>query len=170
MVLIDIILAALIGFGVVKGLYKGFFVEVASLLALLLGAYGAAHFSNHAGAAISKHFDWSEKIISITAFVATFVAIVFAISLAGKALTKLANFASLGILNKLAGGFFGGLKAVLLISVVLLVFDGLNTNLTIVSEADIKASILYKKVQSLAPIILPSIIGENTPLEFTHFP
>jgi len=94
----------------------------------------------------------------------------FAISLAGKALTKLANFASLGILNKLAGGFFGGLKAVLLISVVLLVFDGLNTNLTIVSEADIKASILYKKVQSLAPIILPSIIGENTPLEFTDFP
>jgi hypothetical protein len=53
---------------------------------------------------------------------------------------------------------------------VLLVFDGLNTNLTIVSEADIKASILYKKVQSLAPIILPSIIGENTPLEFTDFP
>ena len=48
MAIIDIILGALILYGLVKGLSKGFFVEIASLLALLAGVYGAVHFSNYA--------------------------------------------------------------------------------------------------------------------------
>ena len=167
---IDITLVALIGFGAVKGLFKGFFVEVASLLALFMGAYSSVHFSNYAGALIAKHFEWSEKTLTITAFIITFLVIVFAISFAGKALTKLASFASLGILNKILGGLFGGLKAALLVSVVLLVFDRLNTSLPIVSEASIAESIFYKRVQSLAPAILPNIVGENAPLDLSDFP
>lgn len=170
MTVIDITLAALIGLGIVKGLFKGFFVEVASLLALLMGAYGAIHFSNYAGVFIAKYFELSEKTASITAFIITFIAIVFAISFAGKALTKLASFASLGILNKILGGLFGGFKAALLVSVVLLVFDTLNTSLPIVSEASIAESVFYKRVQSLAPAILPNIVGENAPLDLSGFP
>ena len=48
MSVIDIIIGALILYGVVKGLFKGLFVEVTSLLALLVGVYGAVHFSNYA--------------------------------------------------------------------------------------------------------------------------
>tara|TARA_Y100000991_G_scaffold108424_1_gene81698 strand:- start:410 stop:928 length:519 start_codon:yes stop_codon:yes gene_type:complete len=169
MSVIDTTLAALIGLGAAKGLFKGFFVEVASLLALLMGTYGAVHFSNYAGMFIAKFFEWSEKTASITAFIITFLAIVFAVSFAGKALTKLASFASLGILNKLLGGLFGGLKAALLISVALLVFDALNRNLPVVSEASIAESVFYKPVQSLAPAILPNIVGEKSPLNLPDF-
>ena len=41
MAIIDIILSALILYGLIKGLSKGFFVEVTSLLALLVGVYGS---------------------------------------------------------------------------------------------------------------------------------
>ena len=51
------------------------------------------------------------------------VIIVLAISLAGKALTKLADFAALGLLNKLLGGVFGGLKIGLILSILLIVFS-----------------------------------------------
>ena len=166
---IDIILAALIGFGIVKGLYRGLLVEVASLLAILMGAYAAARFSNYAGVLIAKHFESSENTVSITAFVITFLASFFVISFVGKALTKLASFASLGVLNKILGGLFGGLKAAILVSVVLLVFDTLNTTLPIVSEASIAESVFYKRVQSLAPAILPNIVGENSPLNLSGF-
>lgn len=169
MSVIDIILATAIGLGAIKGFYKGLFVEVASLLALLAGAYGAAYFSHYAGAIIVKCFDWSEKTVSITAFVITFFLFVVVISFAGKALTKLASLASLGILNKTLGGLFGGLKAATIISIVLLVFDALNTSLPIVSEDSIADSVLYRPVQSLAEI-LPSIVGENVPLNISDFP
>ncbi len=94
MSIIDIVLAALILFGFIRGLFKGLFVEIASLLALVLGIYGAIHFSYFAAGFLESKVDWSEKTINIVAFAITFVIIVLAISLAGKALTKLADFAA----------------------------------------------------------------------------
>ena len=56
MSVIDIIIGALILYGVVKGLFKGLFVEVTSLLALLVGVYGAVHFSNYAAEILLNNF------------------------------------------------------------------------------------------------------------------
>lgn len=155
---LDIILAALLLFGLVRGFMKGLFVEVASLVALIAGVYGAIHFSNFAADFLQSKFDWSEKTINITAFAITFVIIILAISLAGKALTKIADFAALGILNKLLGGIFGALKIGLILSVLLIVFDKMNKTIPFVDKADLEDSILYKPVKSLAPMIFPSII------------
>ena len=158
MSVLDIILGALLLFGLVRGFMKGLFVEVASLIALVAGVYGAIHFSNFAADLLQSRFDWSEKTINITAFAITFVIIVIAISLAGKALTKIADFAALGIINKLLGGVFGALKIGLILSVLLIVFDNMNRTIPFVDKADLEDSILYKPVKSLAPMIFPSII------------
>jgi membrane protein required for colicin V production len=85
-----------------------------------------------------------------------------AISLAGKALTKLADFAALGIINKLAGGVFGALKIGLILSILLIVFNKLNNTLPFMEQEDIEESILYKPVKSLAPMIFPNLIKSET--------
>ena len=162
---LDIILAALLLFGLVRGFMKGLFVEVASLVALVAGVYGAIHFSNFAASFLEGRFDWSEKTINITAFAITFVVIILVISLAGKALTKIADFAALGILNKLLGGVFGALKIGLILSVLLIVFDKMNRTIPFVDKADLEDSVLYKPVKSLAPIIFPSIIKSDAEQE-----
>jgi len=166
MPVVDIVLGALIIYGVVKGFFKGLFVEVASLLALVLGVYGAVHFSNYASEFLSNHVDWSEKALSVTSFAITFVIIVLAISLAGKAMTKLANFAALGIINKLLGALFGGLKIALILSVLLLVFKRVNSTLSLVSNEELELSMLYEPVGALAPMILPRFIDEDQSLDF----
>lgn len=155
---IDIVLGALILFGLVRGFMKGLFVEVASLVALVAGVYGAIHFSNFAADFLQSRTEWNEKTINITAFAITFVIIVLAISLAGKALTKLANFAALGILNKLFGAVFGALKIALVLSVVLNIFDKMNSTITFINEEDIDDTVLYKPVKSLVPMIFPNIL------------
>ncbi|NMH88885.1 CvpA family protein [Flavivirga algicola] len=159
--IIDIVLAAFILFGLIRGFMKGLFVEVASLVALIAGVYGAIHFSNFAGDFLESKVDWNENSINITAFAITFVIIVLAITLAGKALTKLANFAALGIINKLLGGLFGGLKIALILSVILIVFDRMNSAIPFTDEETLETSILYKPVKSLVPTILPSIMGSD---------
>ena len=161
MPVIDILLLTAIGFGVVRGLYKGLFVEIATLLALVLGAYGAAYFGNYASDFLLSHLDWSEKTIAISAFVITFVVIVIAISLAGKALTKLASFAALGLLNKILGGVFGGLKIALICSLLILVAETFNGPISIIPTEKIHASTLYKPVQLLAPAILPAFMSRT---------
>ena len=161
MALIDIILGSLLLFGLVRGFMKGLFVEVASLIALIAGVYGAIHFSNFAAEFLYKNLDWDEKYINIVAFAITFVIIVLVIALAGKALTKLANFAALGILNKLLGGVFGALKIGLILSVLLIVFDTMNNTIPFADERDLEESILYKPVKGLAPMIFPSILNKG---------
>jgi membrane protein required for colicin V production len=162
MSIIDIILGALLLFGLIRGAMKGLFVEVASLVALVLGVYGAIHFSGFAAGFLESKVDWNEKTINIVAFAITFVIIVLAISLAGKALTKLADFAALGIINKLAGGLFGALKIGLILSVLLIVFNKLNNTLPFMEQEDLEESILYKPVKSLAPMIFPNLIKSET--------
>lgn len=161
MSVIDIVLGALILFGLVRGFMKGLFVEVASLVALIAGVYGAIHFSNFASEFLKSKVDWNEKTINIVAFAITFVIIILVIGLAGKALTKLADFAALGIINKLLGGAFGALKIGLILSVILIVFDRFNSTITFADEETLEESALYKPVKSLVPIIFPNILKEK---------
>ncbi|WP_072347603.1 CvpA family protein [Flavobacteriaceae bacterium A100] len=158
MSVLDIILGALILFGLVRGFWKGLFVEVASLVALVAGVYGAIHFSGYAATFLQNKFSWEEKYVNIVAFAITFIVIILVISLAGKALTKLANFAALGILNKLLGGVFGALKIGLILSVILGVFSKMNETIPFLGEEDLKESVLYEPVKSLAPTVFPNII------------
>lgn len=157
---IDIILALFITFGFVKGLFKGLFVEIASLLALILGIYGAIHFSDFVGNYLYNLLEWDKKYVGLTSFIITFILIVIAITLLGKFFTKLADFAALGILNKLFGGIFGLLKITLIASVLLMFFHKINSKTEMVKQTTIQESILYLPVKEMAPLVFPSFFDE----------
>ncbi|TDU43315.1 membrane protein required for colicin V production [Gelidibacter sediminis] len=167
MSVLDIVLIALILFGLVRGLMKGFFVEIASLVALVAGVYGAIHFSNYAATFIDENSGWDQKTVNIMAFAATFLIIVLVIAIAGKALTKLADFAALGIVNKLLGAIFGALKIAVILSVILNVFDSMNRAIPLTDETSIEDSVLYAPVKSLVPTIFPIILDKKKELEET---
>lgn len=158
---LDIIILALLAFGLVNGFKNGLFVEVASLVALVAGVYGAIHFSNYAAEFLMDKVDWNEKTVNITAFIITFIVIVILIGLAGKALTKLADFAALGILNKFLGSIFGVLKIAVILSVVLIIFDSMNKTLPFTDKEDIEDSLLYEPIKSLVPSVFPIILEKK---------
>jgi len=154
----DIIIVSLLLFGFVRGVMKGFFVEVASLAALIGGVYGAIHFSYFIGDYLKEAVSWSKEYISLAAFAATFIAIIVTVAFLGKILTKLANFASLGVINKILGGVFGTLKIGLILSIVFIFFGKMNETIPFVKKETLDASILYAPVKKITPILFPSII------------
>ncbi|WP_299670470.1 CvpA family protein [uncultured Polaribacter sp.] len=164
----DIIIAALLLFGFVRGIMKGLFVEVASLVALIAGVYGAIHFSYFIGDFLKETVSWSEEYISLAAFAGTFIIIIIIIAFLGKILTKLADFAALGILNKILGGVFGCLKIGLILSVIFIFFGKMNDTIPFLEKETLEESILYEPVKKIAPTIFPSIIKneeeEKTPI------
>ncbi len=155
---IDIIFGIILILGFIQGIRKGLFVELASLVGLILGIYGAIHFSYYVGNWLVNKTSWSEQVINLTAFAITFIIIVLAVSLAGKLLTKVANFAMLGIVNKLAGAVFAVLKFAFLLSVVLMFLDAADRQVNLIGEDKKEESVLYPIVQPLAPMLLPSIL------------
>jgi len=154
----DIVIAALLIFAFVRGLLKGLFVEVASLVALIAGVYGAIHFSYFVGILLAKYISWEERYITIISFAITFAIIVLVIGLLGKLFTKIADFASLGLLNKLFGGVFGVLKVGLILSVVLLIFSKLNDTIPFISNEQKEEAILYEPIKNLAPMLFPNFL------------
>ena len=161
MSIIDIILGVILLFAFYNGLKKGLFVTLASLIGLVAGVYGAIYFSHFAAAYLSNSFSWSEQTINLVAFAITFLAIVLVVSLAGKLLTKIADFAALGLINKLAGGVFNALKYAFIVSVIFM-FINASTEVSglLISEEKKADSALYEPIASIAPILLPNLLAE----------
>ncbi|MFN4762128.1 CvpA family protein [Gillisia sp. Q332] len=158
--IIDIILAVILLYGLIRGFFRGFFAELASLVAFVAGIYVAVYFSHILSDYLIDKVSWSIQFVKLIAFVITFVLIVFVISLAGKFLTGIMNFAALGIINKLAGAGFGLIKLAFIISVVIMFFGETNEDINIVEEETIEDSLLFPHVKAIAPVLLPAILRE----------
>lgn len=158
---VDIILGIILIIAFYTGIKKGLFVTLASLIGLIAGVYCAIYFSHYAGAFLYGAFDWSEQTTNLAAFAVTFLAVIFAVTMAGKLLTKIADFAALGIINKFAGGIFSTLKYAFIISVIFM-FINASTSVSgfLISEEKKSNSVLYAPIASLAPILLPNLLAD----------
>lgn len=162
--LFDVVLVGFLIYGIVRGAWNGFFVELASFLSLIVGIYIAIRFSFLTQSIIEGHVSWSPKTIHIVAFLLTFVLVVVGISMLGKVFTTLANFASLGIMNKIGGGFFGLLKTLLILSVSLHFFHKFNNRVALVEKETLQASALYYPTLEVSGLVFPAL--ENWFMEF----
>lgn len=156
--IIDIILSIFLLLGIVRGFFKGFFVELAGLVALVLGIYGAIHFSDRMYYFLSLFITWEEKYLSIVAFALTFILIVVLISIIGKVLTQMAGVLALGLVNRLLGAVFGMLKTAFLASIFFMFMN--KSEAFRIEEETKEGAVLYPQVEKLAPMLLPTIISE----------
>lgn len=152
---IDIVLAALLVFGLIKGLRNGLFVELASLISLFVGIYIAIKFSDLVRDAVGSAVSWSPKTVQVTAFVLTLIVVVVAIHLLAKALTGIASFAFVGWLNTLGGGLFALIKTVLLLGVVLSLLQKVNLNNMLISKETQENSLLFNPILKTSEFLLP---------------
>ena len=160
--LLDIVLALLLAYGLYKGLRNGLFVEIASIVALVAGIYGAIHFSYVASDYLSEQLPWEPRTIKLAAFGLTFLAILIAVHLLGRFLTKIADFAMLGFLNTLAGGVFGLVKMGVILGALLIYFERANSSLNLVPSKTIKESILYEPVKEIGAFVFDRVLEPGT--------
>lgn len=154
---LDIILGIILVIAVFDGIKNGLFVELASLISLILGIYFAIKFSFFARDILLRFTHWNPKTIQIIAFIITFLVVISAISFLGQFLTKIADFAHLGVINKLGGGFFRLLKAIVILSIFLNLFEKLNFNNVFARKETLDKSLFYRPIQKTAGLIYPSI-------------
>lgn len=159
--LLDVILGLLLAFGLYKGLKNGLFVELASIVALIAGIFGAIHFSYITGEYLAENLHWDEKYMNIASFMFTFIIILVLVHLLAKLLTKIADFAMLGLLNKIAGGIFGTLKVAVMIGAVLVFFDTVNQAKNIIEEETKNESVLYGPLKEIGAFIFSKVLIVN---------
>lgn len=156
--IVDIIITVILLLGLVNGFKRGLFIEITSLLGLVLGVYGAIHFSYYLASILESSVNWDASLIQIVAFAGTFLVIVIGLVILGKLLTKIAETILLGFFNKVLGALFGLLKVGLILSVILIIFGQFNKTLKFMDGSKVKQSSLYEPVKNFAPAIFPNLI------------
>lgn len=149
--IIDIVLLILFAWFAYQGFKKGFIIELASLVALILGIYAAIHFSEYAKYFLVNSLNMDNDYVPITSFVITFIIVVIIVYAFGRILEKLIKMVALGFLNKLAGGIFGILKAAVFVSIAFLILNHYNINF--ISAEKRNNSLMYSPIEGIAPFV-----------------
>jgi membrane protein required for colicin V production len=157
---IDILIIIVLGFAMVRGFINGLVKEVASLAALIIGIWGAIKFSTFTAEKLYDYFDLTGKYVGLISFLITFGIIVIIIHFIGLLVNKLMEAIALGFINRLLGIVFGLLKSVLIMSVIFVVFNAIDSHRPFLPKEKIEQSMLYNPISDIAPAIFP-IIGEG---------
>ena len=150
---LDLFLLIPIALGFIYGLFKGLVRELTSLAAIVLGIYGSKLLAPVVSNILIKSFDFSPKTAQPLSYLLIFIAIAISMLMLAKILDKMFDSMSLGGVNKLFGGVFGALKYALIISVLLNVFDTVNSRFSILKKETKEKSIAYKPLLRIAPAL-----------------
>ena len=118
---LDIIILCILGILIIHGIWKGFILSLATLVALVLGIWAAIHFSGYISTFLVKIFHPSGAWLTIFSYILTFLLVVLVIILIARLLEKVVKTVGLGIPNRIIGGLFGLLKGILVVSFLLFV-------------------------------------------------
>jgi len=158
---LDLIIGLPIVLLAISGFRNGLIKEIASLVALILGIYFAVYFSNIVADYLNEFIDIGYRWLFIIAFILTFIVVVIVVTLIGKLLSKIAALAALGILNRLAGMVFGIVKGIVIMSLMIMLFDMIDSRSAILKNNVKEGSLLYKPVEKVAPFILFNLENIN---------
>ncbi len=149
---LDWVLIALLGFSAVRGFFRGFVVEIASLIAVILGIWIATRYNARVAAWIG--LDTHQEVIS---FIIMFIGVLIIVHLLAKLVTKAMDMAMLGLPNKVAGTLFGALRAAFILSVALNILMSRVAVSGVVSKQTLEGSKLYQPLRAFAPFIIPAL-------------
>jgi len=158
---LDIIMGSLILFGAVKGFFKGFVIEAASIVALIAGILGALLFASTIGDLLSTYFNFKTIPPTGIIFALIFIVIIISINLLAKLLTKFIKMAALGLINRIFGTLFGGLKFAIMLSALLLLLDQFSFLFQYFDTIILEESILYDPIKNLGEILFEWLLDRK---------
>jgi len=150
---VDIILVVLLVAAAINGFTKGFFVELASIVSLILGIWAAVEFSGLVQHWLSKYISWSYESTRLASFILIFVFVVILVHLIATLTEKFVQAIALSIFSRLAGAIFGALKAAFIISILMILISKIEDyTVTIIPERAKAESRFWGPIENMLPI------------------
>lgn len=165
MSLLDIFLLVPLAYGAWRGFRKGLIIEIFTLLAIVVGIYMAVHFSDLVSNKINNNIGEEYSSTPAIAFTLTFLAVGALIYFGGIALEKVIKVVNLSVFNRLLGLLFGTIKALYLLSILLLTYQSYDPNGKLISEESRENSLLYNPIKNTSIKTIPFLSQSRLYLE-----
>jgi membrane protein required for colicin V production len=118
--LLDFLLIVILGYCLVRGIFRGLIKELSSIVGVFGGFYAAYTYYPEVAKHLA-HWVTNPGHLSIISFLIIFVLVFLAVGFAGVVIKYLMNIVFLGWTDRICGAIFGTAKGLLITTVVLLV-------------------------------------------------
>ena len=152
---LDIVLLVLLIPALVRGLKKGFLEQAISLVGVIVGVYLAYRFSGVVCEKLKEYITMSETVLNVMAFALILIVVLLLVQLIAKLVTGVAEMATLGWLNKALGLVFSLAMALLVMSILIILFDTVNVKFELVKSPILEESSLYRPLKDLGYFVFP---------------
>jgi membrane protein required for colicin V production len=117
--LLDMVIIVILGYCLIRGIFRGLVKEISSIIGVLTGFYAAYTYFPILAKPLAR---WISNIayLNILSFMIIFCFIFILISILGIIIKYLLNIAFLGWVDRICGAGFGMIKGILIVSVVLI--------------------------------------------------
>lgn len=139
----------------VHGIMKGFIAQVTAIVSIILGVWLSFKFSDKVCQWLLPYLDVSDKVLHVISFILIMVAVVAGLYLVCRFAQGLFKIVMLGWLDKLLGVVFSLVKGMLLVGVLIILFNTLNTSFHFISEEKLSESVLYTPLKDIAYAVFP---------------
>ncbi|MCK5541854.1 MAG: CvpA family protein [Desulfobacterales bacterium] len=144
----DIAIIIIISFCLIRGVFRGILGELANIIGVVAGFYGAYNYYRQFTPFLEKWIT-SQALISVIVFFVLFSLIFAFIIIIAIGLEKLLKVAFLGWIDKTFGAAFGALKGILIAAVIYIVL----TNVVPQNNALISQSTLAPYVARVSSVL-----------------
>ena len=116
---LDIVIVAILAFAGFSGFKNGFLKEIIGTIALVVGIIGAIILADVGVRFLTEEMELTSPFVPTLSYILVFLALFLAVYATGRILNMLINVTLLGVVNRIAGIVFSGLKYALAISLIL---------------------------------------------------
>ena len=117
--LFDIVIVMIVGYCLIRGIFRGIIKELSSIIGVLGGFYAAYTYYMDVARLLSRWISYT-PFLNIASFLIIFCGIFFIISILGIIIKYLFRIAFLGLVDRICGAGFGVIKGGLIVSVLLI--------------------------------------------------
>ena len=157
MSIIDIILLICFIPALISGLKKGLISQLIAIISIVAGVWVSFEFATVTSQWLSQYLEAPENVLKTAAFALIMIGVFVTLGLIGRLLEGILNLVMLGWANKLFGVIFSFLKTALIIGLLIIVFNSVNSTLELVSAETLSESVLYTPLKNFADSVFPYI-------------
>jgi len=116
----DIIIIVILGYGLVRGLFRGLVKEVSSIIGVLGGFYAAFTYYPKLSKLLSGLIS-DTAYLNILSFLIIFCVVLIVVGVLSIIIKYLMNISFLGWVDRIGGLIFGAIKSILIVSILFII-------------------------------------------------
>ena len=160
---LDILICVVVGFCLIRGFFRGIIGELTSIVGVFIGFYAAYAYYPIVGNWLSRLIA-NKAYLNIASFFITFTALFLAVGFVGIVLKHLLKAVALGWADRILGSTLGLVKAILIVSVLLVALTTFLPQKAPVIKDSLLApyvSTISEKMVAVVPREMKQKFGDN---------